>query len=93
MSERPDGTPAELLALLEMDEHATVPARCLTGSRRRLLDLAMALPLGPRMMLLDDLLAGLTPTEDTRATAILAHSRRALVGCRWSEVQILSPRP
>ncbi len=62
MSERPGGTPAELLALVEMDEHATVPARRLTGGRRKLLELAMALALRPRMILLDDLLAGLTPT-------------------------------
>ena len=42
----------------------------------------MALALRPRMILLDDLLAGLTPTEGTRATAILAHPRRALAR-RW----------
>jgi len=32
----------------------------------------MARALRPRMILLDDLLAGLTPTEGTRATVILA---------------------
>jgi ABC-2 type transport system ATP-binding protein len=61
LSERPGGTPAELLALVDMDEHATVRARRLTGGRRKLLELAMALALRPRMILLDDLLAGLPP--------------------------------
>ena len=95
-SQRPGGTPAELLALVEMDEHATVPARRLTGGHRRLLELAMALELRPRMILLDDLLAGLTPTEDTRATALLAHPRRALARRRHQRPprpRAPSPRP
>ena len=55
-----------------MDEHATVPARRLTGGRRKLLELAMALALRPRMILLDDLLAGLTPT--VLGTGMIFHS-------------------
>ena len=46
-SERPGGTPAELLALVEMGEQATVTARRLTGGRRKLLELAMALAGAP----------------------------------------------
>jgi ABC-type branched-subunit amino acid transport system ATPase component len=85
-SERPGGTPAELLALVEMDEHATVPARRLTGARRKLLELAMALALRPRVILLDELLAGLTPTEGARATAILKKIRDERgVGLFWVE--------
>ena len=85
-SERPGGTPAELLALVEMDEHATVPARRLTGARRKLLELAMALALRPRVILLDELLAGLTPTEGARATAILKRIRDERgVGLFWVE--------
>ena len=85
-SERPGGTPAELLALVEMDEHATVPARRLTGARRKLLELAMALALRPRIILLDELLAGLTPTEGARATAILKKIRDERgVGLFWVE--------
>jgi ABC-type branched-subunit amino acid transport system ATPase component len=85
-SERPGGTPAELLALVEMDEHATVPARRLTGGRRKLLELAMALALRPRIILLDELLAGLTPTEGARATAILRKIRDERgVGLFWVE--------
>ena len=85
-SERPGGTPAELLALVEMDEHATVPARRLTGGRRKLLELAMALALRPRIILLDELLAGLTPTEGARATGILRRIRDERgVGLFWVE--------
>ena len=85
-SERPGGTPAELLTLVEMDEHAAVPARRLTGARRKLLELAMALALRPRIILLDELLAGLTPTEGARATAILRKIRDERgVGLFWVE--------
>jgi branched-chain amino acid transport system ATP-binding protein len=85
-SERPGGTPAELLALVEMGEHATVPARRLTGGRRKLLELAMALALRPRIILLDELLAGLTPTEGAWATAILRRIRDERgVGLFWVE--------
>jgi branched-chain amino acid transport system permease protein len=62
-------------ALVEMSEQADVPPRRLTGGRRKLLELAMALALRPRVILLDELLAGLTPTEAARATVILRHIR------------------
>ena len=85
-SERPGGTPAELLALVELGEQATVPARRLTGGRRKLLELAMALAMRPRVILLDELLAGLTPTESARATAILRRIRDERgVGLFWVE--------
>jgi branched-chain amino acid transport system ATP-binding protein len=85
-SERPGGTPAELLALVELGEQAAVPARRLTGGRRKLLELAMALAMRPRVILLDELLAGLTPTESARATAILRRIRDERgVGLFWVE--------
>lgn len=71
----PLASPDELLALVGLAEHAGVPARHLTASRRKLLELAMALALGPRLLLLDELLAGLTPTEVDRATALLTRMR------------------
>ncbi len=74
-SERPGGTPAELLALVEMGEQAAVPARRLTGGRRKLLELAMTLAMRPRVILLDELLAGLTPTH--RAASRRGHQRGA----------------
>jgi branched-chain amino acid transport system ATP-binding protein len=85
-SERPGGTPAELLARGERAADAAVPARRLTGGRRKLLELAMALALRPRVILLDELLAGLTPTEGARATAILRRIRDERgVGLFWVE--------
>ena len=85
-SERPGGTPAELLALVELGEQEAVPARRLTGGRRKLLELAMALAMRPRVILLDELLAGLTPTEGARATAILRRIRDERgVGLFWVE--------
>ena len=85
-AERPGGTPSELLALVEMPEQADVPARRLTGGRRKLLELAMALALRPRVILLDELLAGLTPTEAAGATGILKRIRDERgVGLFWVE--------
>jgi branched-chain amino acid transport system ATP-binding protein len=85
-AERPGGTPRELLTLVEMAEQADVPARRLTGGRRKLLELAMALALRPRVILLDELLAGLTPTEAARATAVLRRIRDERgVGLFWVE--------
>jgi branched-chain amino acid transport system ATP-binding protein len=85
-AERPGGTPAELLALVELGEHAAAPARTLTGARRKLLELAMALALRPRIILLDELLAGLTASEGARATAILRKIRDERgVGLFWVE--------
>jgi branched-chain amino acid transport system ATP-binding protein len=85
-AERPGGTPAELLALVELGEHAATPARQLTGARRKLLELAMALALRPRIILLDELLAGLTASEGARATAILRRIRDERgIGLFWVE--------
>jgi len=71
-AERPPLTsPEELLALVGLAELAGVPARALPAGRRKLVELAMALGLGPRLLLLDELLAGLTPTELDRATDLL----------------------
>ena len=45
------------------------------GAMRKLLELAMALALGPRVILLDEVLAGLTAAEAARATATLRRIR------------------
>jgi len=53
---------------------------------RKLLELAMALALGPRFLLLDELLAGLTPTEVAGATALLQRIRDERgIGIFWVE--------
>ena len=83
---RAAGSVAELLALVEISEHARMPARHLTLGRRKLLELAMALAVGPRVILLDEILAGLTPSEVERATAMLRRLRDERgIGLFWVE--------
>ncbi|MBI4608330.1 MAG: ATP-binding cassette domain-containing protein [Candidatus Rokubacteria bacterium] len=74
----PLAAPDELLGLVGLADEAGVPARRLAAARRKLLELGMVLALGPRLLLLDEPLAGLTPTEIDRATALLRQIRE-----RW----------
>jgi len=67
--------PGELLELVELADQAGILARHLTAPRRKLLELAMALALAPRIMLLDEILGGLTPTEVGQFTKILRRIR------------------
>ncbi|HVQ76935.1 MAG TPA: ABC transporter ATP-binding protein [Candidatus Binatia bacterium] len=83
---RGGATPQALLALLDLGPCAGTIARHLPLSRRKLLELAMALALGPRIVLLDEILAGLTPAEVTAATAILRRLRDERgIGLFWVE--------
>jgi len=78
--------PAALLRLVELEAQADVRARHLPGPHRKLLELAMALAQGPRLVLLDEILAGLTPTEVARAAAMLRRIRDEHgVGLFWIE--------
>ena len=74
-SGRPSAPPGALLDLVELGGQAGVPARHLPAGRRKLLELAMALALGPRVVLLDEILAGLTGSEVSRVTDILRRIR------------------
>jgi ABC-type branched-subunit amino acid transport system ATPase component len=85
-SERAAEAPEALLVLVGLAAQAAVPARALTAVGRKLLELAMALALGPRFLLLDELLAGLTPTEVTGATALFQRIRDERgIGIFWVE--------
>jgi branched-chain amino acid transport system ATP-binding protein len=85
-SPRRGGSAEELLALVGLADHARVPARHLPTARRKLLELAMALALSPRVLLLDEILAGLTPTEVRRATGVLRRLRdERAIGLFWVE--------
>ena len=78
--------PAELLRHVELDAQVGVRARHLPGPHRKLLELAMALAQGPRVVLLDEILAGLTPTEVVRAVGFLRRIRDEYgVGLFWIE--------
>jgi ABC-type branched-subunit amino acid transport system ATPase component len=85
--ERPAAAgPTALLRLVELEDQAEVRARHLPGPHRKLLELAMALAQGPRLVLLDEILAGLTPTEVVRAAAMLRRIRDEHgVGLFWIE--------
>jgi ABC-type branched-subunit amino acid transport system ATPase component len=53
---------AELLALVRLDGHADALAGTLSGGQRKLLDLVRALMAEPRLLLLDEPMAGINPT-------------------------------
>lgn len=52
-----------ILALLDLTAYADVPAGALTPSQQRLLEIGMALSTRPRVLLLDEVAAGLTEAE------------------------------
>ena len=52
----------ELLALVRLDEHGAALAGTLSGGQRKLLDLVRALMAQPRILLLDEPMAGVSPT-------------------------------
>jgi neutral amino acid transport system ATP-binding protein len=60
----------ELLALVRLDAHADALAATLSGGQRKLLDFARALMAGPRLLLLDEPMAGVGPTLRAQ---LLAH--------------------
>ncbi len=83
-AERSAAPPEDLLALVGLP--GDVPAGRLPIAMRKLLELAMALALGPRVVLLDELLAGLTPTEVNTALAVLRRVRDQWgVALFWTE--------
>ncbi len=73
------GAPVDLgglLASLELDQHASRPAADLNSAQQKTLDLARALATRPRLLLVDELAAGLNPAELGR----MADRLRALAG-------------
>jgi neutral amino acid transport system ATP-binding protein len=56
----------ELLETFDLSNHAGEYAGTLSGGQRKLLELARALMLGPRLVLLDEPLAGVNPTLGRR---------------------------
>jgi branched-chain amino acid transport system ATP-binding protein len=65
----------EALVVVGLDGQAERPARALTLSERRRLEVARALATGPRVLLLDEAMSGLTPNEVGDMIALLRRLR------------------
>ena len=80
-SSPPRAERAETDVLLErvgLAERAAVPARELSHGERRQLELALALAQRPRVLLLDEPTAGMSPAETSRIAALIDRLERAL---------------
>jgi branched-chain amino acid transport system ATP-binding protein len=91
----PFGDARAILAFLGLAELADAPAGALTPARQRLLEIGMALGARPRVLLLDEVAAGLTEQETERVARLIRrvrdevglaviwieHAVRALMSC------------
>jgi len=66
------------LARVGLDARANLPASALSHGEHRQLELAMALASRPRMLLLDEPMAGLGPEESARMVSILRDLKKEL---------------
>jgi branched-chain amino acid transport system ATP-binding protein len=65
------GVAAEICESTGLGEFAHRPAATLTGATKKRLELARALATSPRLLLLDEVLSGLTPTETAAAIELI----------------------
>jgi len=68
----------ELLERVGLGTRSATPARALSHGERRQLELAVALARRPRVLLLDEPTAGMSPTETARITELIASLDRSL---------------
>lgn len=66
----------EIAALLGMSARLDQPAESLTVAGRKRLELARALATGPRLLMLDEVMAGLIPTEIDEIVPVIQRLRR-----------------
>jgi branched-chain amino acid transport system ATP-binding protein len=67
-----------ILDFLGLADSAALPARAVTPARQRLLEIGMALATRPRVLLLDEVAAGLTPTEVESVARLVRRCRDEL---------------
>ncbi len=68
----------DLLERVGLRDRAAVPARALSHGERRQLELAVALARRPRVLLLDEPTAGMSPAETARIAELIASLERSL---------------
>jgi branched-chain amino acid transport system ATP-binding protein len=61
----------EIVSFLGLEKFADTPAKSLTTASRKRLELARALATEPQLMLLDEVMAGLTPTESLQIVDVI----------------------
>jgi branched-chain amino acid transport system ATP-binding protein len=66
----------EIIAFVGLADYADQPARNLTTANRKRLELARALATQPRLLLLDEVMAGLTPTESAAMVELIRQIRQ-----------------
>jgi branched-chain amino acid transport system ATP-binding protein len=71
----------EALAFAGMERRADLPAASLTVAEQKRLEVARALATEPKLLLLDEVMAGLTPSEVQAAAALVARIRGRGVAC------------
>ena len=67
----------EVVNFVGLDQYADRPAHNLTTSARKRLELARALAMEPKILLLDEVMAGLTPTESVAIVELIRSIRQA----------------
>jgi branched-chain amino acid transport system ATP-binding protein len=87
----PHGETDELLARLGLIDQVEVAAGSLPPTRQRLLEVAMALATNPRLLLLDEVAAGLTQNEaDSMAELIQSIQRERTIAVIWIEHNVVT---
>lgn len=71
-------TPESILTLIGLAAQADLPAAAITPSQQRLLEIGMALATRPRLLLLDEVAAGLTESEIEEMARLIRRMRDEL---------------